>query len=109
MPVFAGVKFSKVKSQKAAALSAKMVEMEELMTIKRTVKFGVLLCKGGQEDENKMFQNSMTPALEEFLDFMGNKIELAGWSGFSGGLDTTPECRTGKSTYYTEYVLFSSC
>eukprot|EP01122_Echinamoeba_exundans_P012820 TRINITY_DN5475_c0_g1_i1.p1 TRINITY_DN5475_c0_g1~~TRINITY_DN5475_c0_g1_i1.p1 ORF type:complete len:546 (-),score=122.39 TRINITY_DN5475_c0_g1_i1:265-1902(-) len=106
MPAFASLKFSKVKSQKAASLAAKIVEMEEMMTIKRTVKFGVLLCKGGQEDENKMFQNSMTPALEEFLEFMGTKIELSGWTGFAGGLDTSAECRTGKSTYYTEIDEF---
>jgi hypothetical protein len=106
MPAYASLKFSKVKKQKAPSLAAKIVEMEEMMTIKRTVKFGVLLCKGGQEDENKMFQNSMTPALEEFLDFMGTKIELAGWTGFAGGLDTSAECRTGKSTYYTEIDEF---
>lgn len=106
MPQFNHLKFSKVKSQKASTFSAKIVEMEEMMTIKRTVKFGVLLCKGGQEDENHMFANSMTPALREFLEFMGQEIELAGWTGFAGGLDTSPECRTGKTTFYTEIDEF---
>jgi hypothetical protein len=28
-----------------------------------------------------------SPDFEEFLDFLGTKIELSNWNGFRGGLD----------------------
>jgi hypothetical protein len=45
--------------------------------------------------------------LEEFLQFIGTRIEMSGWGGFAGGLDTSAETRTGKHSFYTEYDEFS--
>ncbi len=42
----------------------------------------------------------------EFLEFMGSKIELKGWPNFSGGLDTHQDT-TGKNSIFSvwKYVL----
>lgn len=50
-------------------------------------KCGVLLYKKGQK-QNEIFSNGMTKHFTDFLDFLGQKIELKGWSGYAGGLDT---------------------
>lgn len=48
------------------------------------------LCLDNQRDESEMFRNrEHTPAFDEFLEFIGEKIELLGWEGYHGGLDTT--------------------
>jgi hypothetical protein len=53
-------------------------------------KWGVLLCKKGQLDENEMFQNQDgSQEFQEFLSFLGDDVELLGFDGYSGGLDTS--------------------
>ena len=52
-------------------------------------KFGVLYVKEGQTNEDEIYSNTETsPDFEEFLNVLGNKIELAGFSGNGEGLDT---------------------
>lgn len=34
-----------------------------------------------------MFLEKSTPLLEEFLDCIGEKVQLEGWTKFRGGLD----------------------
>lgn len=41
-------------------------------------------------------------AYEEFLDFLGDKVELNGWKGFSGGLDTKTGT-TGKFSIFSSF------
>jgi len=36
----------------------------------------------------------MSPAFEEFIDFVGKRVELTRWAGYSGGLDV-------ESSYYS--------
>ncbi len=51
-------------------------------------KFGILYAKEGQIDENDMFGNTQTSAaFEEFLELIGDKIPLQGWTKYRGGLD----------------------
>ena len=51
-------------------------------------KFGVLYCKLGQVDENAMFANvEMSVGFETFLNFLGERIQLKGWTNYRGGLD----------------------
>eukprot|EP01101_Sappina_pedata_P007987 TRINITY_DN4332_c0_g1_i1.p1 TRINITY_DN4332_c0_g1~~TRINITY_DN4332_c0_g1_i1.p1 ORF type:complete len:772 (-),score=183.95 TRINITY_DN4332_c0_g1_i1:143-2458(-) len=65
-------------------------------------KFGVMYVKDGQTDENQFFQNSETSAeYEDFLDFLGDRIELKGWKGFRGGLDVVSNS-TGTTSVYTK-------
>eukprot|EP00727_Mastigamoeba_balamuthi_P005674 m51a1_g1726 hypothetical protein (877) ;mRNA; f:122457-125954 len=63
-------------------------------------KFGVLLALPGQKDELEMFNNpGTTPAFDEFLGFLGDKIELQGWKDFRGGLDAKSG-NTGTHSVY---------
>lgn len=71
-------------------------------------KFGVLYCKKGQTLENEMFNNGTnaslvlyclticavetSPEFEEFLDFLGKRVTLKGWTGYRGGLDVKSTC-----------------
>eukprot|EP01088_Endostelium_zonatum_P017658 TRINITY_DN5322_c0_g1_i1.p1 TRINITY_DN5322_c0_g1~~TRINITY_DN5322_c0_g1_i1.p1 ORF type:complete len:1048 (-),score=264.07 TRINITY_DN5322_c0_g1_i1:43-3135(-) len=68
---------------------------------KPSYKFGVLYCKNGQTTEHEMYENaSVSPEFEEFLTFLGNKIELNGHTGYTGGLSAKDES-TGKYSIYT--------
>ncbi|XP_049850060.1 GTPase-activating Rap/Ran-GAP domain-like protein 3 [Schistocerca gregaria] len=58
-------------------------------------KFGVLLCLPGQEREEDMFNNLATPAFQSFLKGLGDVVELSGYKGFAGGLDTRGTNSTG--------------
>lgn len=52
-------------------------------------KIGVLYCARGQTTEEQMFSNSAgTADYDRFLDLIGDKIVLAGWNRYNGGLDT---------------------
>lgn len=67
------------------------------MRITRKLKFGILLCLKNQIKEEDMFNNEEEiPSFKEFLDFMGDRIELGGYTGFAGGLDTKGTNTTGK-------------
>uniref|UniRef100_A0AC35TX01 Rap-GAP domain-containing protein n=1 Tax=Rhabditophanes sp. KR3021 TaxID=114890 RepID=A0AC35TX01_9BILA len=66
-------------------------------------KIGILLCKANQSTEEQMYNNEeSTPALDEFLEFLGNKIKLKGFDQYKGGLDTRADT-TGTHSIYTEY------
>lgn len=46
---------------------------------------------------------------EEFLKFMGQKVELASWEGYRGGLDKESKLRCDSdSEKETELILFST-
>jgi hypothetical protein len=47
-----------------------------------------------------------SPDFEEFLSFLGEKIELKGWEGYSGGLDTQKNT-TGTHSIFTKYRDYS--
>lgn len=63
-------------------------------------KFGILYAKGGQ-NEMEMYSNGIikyffeiikylvesSESFEEFLEFLGEKIRLKGYIGYSGGLN----------------------
>ncbi|CEP08447.1 hypothetical protein, partial, partial [Parasitella parasitica] len=60
-------------------------------------KFGVLLVKQGQTKEEDWFSNQHTEELDEFLNIIGRKVKLAGYTGWAAGLDT----KSGDSGEYT--------
>lgn len=85
-PNLAKIKFEQVKNE---VISQELIKLESVLSFKTNLKVGVLYVKDNQKDENNMFGNKeMTPAFDEFLDFIGERIELKEWSHFSGGLDT---------------------
>ncbi|XP_077454904.1 rap1 GTPase-activating protein 1 isoform X8 [Stigmatopora argus] len=66
-------------------------------------KFGVVYQKLGQTSEEELFGNSQeSPAFVEFLEFLGEKIELHNFKGFRGGLDVT-HGQTGAESVYCNY------
>ncbi|XP_024877168.1 rap1 GTPase-activating protein 1-like isoform X1 [Temnothorax curvispinosus] len=73
-------------------------------------KFGVLHQRAGQLTEEQLFGNrQITPAFQEFLDLLGQKIDLKDHKGYRGGLDTR-HGQTGDSAIYEVFrgreVLF---
>ncbi|XP_025416500.1 rap1 GTPase-activating protein 1 isoform X4 [Sipha flava] len=52
-------------------------------------KFGVLYQKYGQTSEEELFSNQHTsPAFDQFLQLLGQRIQLKDHKGYRGGLDT---------------------
>ncbi|XP_024148929.1 rap1 GTPase-activating protein 1 isoform X7 [Oryzias melastigma] len=71
--------------------------------ISNNFKFGVIYQKFGQTCEEELFGNSKeSPAFVEFLEFLGEKIELHNFKGFRGGLDVT-HGQTGTESIYCNY------
>lgn len=71
--------------------------------VHKQMKFGVVYCKKGQTDEDEMFSNNEpSKEFEEFLKVLGDTVELKGFKGYSGGLDTTKNA-TGSHSIYTKY------
>lgn len=80
-----------------------MFEKNEVQT---KFKWGVLYARHGQTEEDAMFANNETsPHFEEFLETLGEKVELKGWEKYSGGLDTTRNA-TGHKSVYTQFNEF---
>ncbi|XP_070963730.1 rap1 GTPase-activating protein 1-like isoform X14 [Oncorhynchus clarkii lewisi] len=71
--------------------------------ISNNFKFGVVYQKFGQTSEVELFGNSAeSPAFVEFLEFLGEKVELHDFKGFRGGLDVT-HGQTGSESVYHNY------
>ncbi|XP_041130590.1 rap1 GTPase-activating protein 1-like isoform X15 [Polyodon spathula] len=69
--------------------------------ISNNFKFGVIYQKFGQTSEEELFGNSEeSPAFVEFLELLGQKIELHDFKGFRGGLDVAHGQTGTESVYY---------
>uniref|UniRef100_A0A914ZB62 Rap-GAP domain-containing protein n=1 Tax=Panagrolaimus superbus TaxID=310955 RepID=A0A914ZB62_9BILA len=68
-----------------------------------TYKFGVIYQKFGQTNEEQLFGNATTsPAFDDFLEIIGDKIDLKNFDGYRGGLDTQ-HGQTGAQSIYTQF------
>uniref|UniRef100_A0A8K9XE92 Signal induced proliferation associated 1 like 2 n=1 Tax=Oncorhynchus mykiss TaxID=8022 RepID=A0A8K9XE92_ONCMY len=66
-------------------------------------KVGVLYCKAGQSTEEEMYNNqSAGPALDEFLDLLGQRVKLKGFTKYRAQLDNRTDS-TGTYSLYTTY------
>uniref|UniRef100_A0A8C9V9U2 Signal-induced proliferation-associated 1 like 2 n=1 Tax=Scleropages formosus TaxID=113540 RepID=A0A8C9V9U2_SCLFO len=66
-------------------------------------KVGILYCKVGQSTEEEMYNNeSAGPALEEFLDLLGQRVRLKGFTKYRAQLDNKTDS-TGTHSLYTTY------
>ncbi|XP_039395227.1 rap1 GTPase-activating protein 1-like isoform X2 [Mauremys reevesii] len=71
--------------------------------ISNNFKFGVIYQKAGQTTEEEVFSNTEESlAFLEFLDFLGDRIQLQDFRGFRGGLDVT-RGQTGTESVYTNF------
>ncbi|KAL7717941.1 Rap GTPase-activating protein [Entamoeba marina] len=79
-----------------------LLKFENFFTYNR-YKFGVLYGSKGQTTENQFYMNQDgSPYFNQFLKLLGNEIELQGYRGYCGGLDTTCN-QNGKYTYTTQF------
>ena len=82
--------------------SQELVDLDEKYLIK-DVKVGVLLCRAGQSSEEEMYNNiESTPAFDEFLQLLGQKVELKKHAEFRAGLDNVNDT-TGTHSVYTRF------
>ncbi len=66
-------------------------------------RFAVVYGKADQKTEAEMFLNREgSPEFEQFLSLLGDRIELKGWSGYSGGLNQEDSV-TCSHSYYTTW------
>ena len=66
-------------------------------------KFGIMYQKFGQVTEEAIFGNrNHSPAMEEFMHLLGQKVRLNEHSGYRGGLDTR-HGHTGTFALYEKY------
>ncbi|KAJ3191431.1 hypothetical protein HK101_007706 [Irineochytrium annulatum] len=101
----AGIPPSFLKLVKEPALANELLAMEERQVI-RSYKFGVAYIAEGQSTEEEMLQNrheNTSPAFKQFLNFLGETIELRGWKGYRAGLDVTGTNNTGVNSVYTKW------
>lgn len=88
--------FQPISCPKSASLIASYDE-HVLVT---NFKFGVLYQQPGQTTEEELFGNcEMSPAFEEFLDAIGQRIKLKDHKGYRGGLDIQ-NGHTGDAAVY---------
>ncbi|XP_039250211.2 uncharacterized protein LOC120327908 isoform X7 [Styela clava] len=67
-------------------------------------KFGILYQKPNQAKEEEVFGNQEeSPAFKEFLEFIGEIVDLQGFKGFRGGLDVQ-HGHTGDTSVYGKYA-----
>ncbi|XP_053156399.1 rap1 GTPase-activating protein 1-like isoform X11 [Hemicordylus capensis] len=71
--------------------------------ISNNFKFGVIYQKPGQTTEEEIFSNTEESlGFLEFLDLLGDRIQLQDFRGFRGGLDVT-RGQTGTESVYTNF------
>uniref|UniRef100_A0A672KUK6 RAP1 GTPase activating protein n=1 Tax=Sinocyclocheilus grahami TaxID=75366 RepID=A0A672KUK6_SINGR len=84
-------------------LASRLIVTFDEHVISNNFKFGVIYQKFGQTSEEELFgNNEESPALVEFLEFLGQKIELHDFKGFRGGLDVT-HGQTGSESVYHNF------
>nr|XP_020671279.1 rap1 GTPase-activating protein 1-like isoform X5 [Pogona vitticeps] len=71
--------------------------------ISNNFKFGVIYQKTGQTTEEEVFSNTEESlGFLEFLELLGDRIQLQDFRGFRGGLDVT-RGQTGTESVYTNF------
>ena len=83
-------------------ISEAMVNFDE-HGLSNTYKFGIIYQKFGQVAEEAIFGNQThSPAMEEFMQLLGQKVRLSQHTGYRGGLDTR-HGQTGTHALYEKY------
>ncbi|XP_062262123.1 rap1 GTPase-activating protein 2-like isoform X3 [Platichthys flesus] len=91
------LRFSPVLYPKASQLILNYDEHQ----VNNTFKFGVILQRFGQVSEEELFRNTEeTSAFTEFLQLLGDTVELQDFKGYRGGLDVS-HGQTGSQSVYT--------
>ncbi|XP_071486438.1 uncharacterized protein [Diadema antillarum] len=71
--------------------------------VSNTYKVGVMYCKTGQSTEEEMYNNEhSSPAFDEFLESIGDKVRLKGFERYRAQLDNKTDS-TGTHSLYATY------
>jgi len=96
-------KWAKPKPVSDPALIKDLTNFEDQLSAKK-FKFGIIYAKEGQVADDEFFSNEHgSNNFNEFINLLGDKIELKGWKGFRAGLDVI-NGNTGTHSIYTEYI-----
>ena len=84
-------------------LHDQLANFEKTKTLQASrMKIGVLYAKKGQTTESEILGNEHgSEEFEEFLQLLGDTIELKGWEGFKGDLDVKNNMTGTKSLFTT--------
>jgi len=91
-------------STKSTVAQDELRKFEKLCTVTR-YKFGLMYAAKGQSQEEAIFNNLLSetsPAFNEFIEFIGTRIKLKGFTEYNGGLDTKQN-DTGEESIFTKY------
>jgi len=110
LPMFKDKKMLKVKNHDLAV--KELVDYEKL-EMHVASKFGLVYCKPYEQNEDSLFSaRGGSPEYEEFLDFIGQRVNLLGWDKYRGGLDVKANVTGEKSVYATvlgHEIMFHVC
>ncbi len=68
--------------------SRDFLDLEQKLVV-HAFKMGIVYCQDGQTEEAEMLSNDTgSPEFDEFLNFLGETIDLKDWDRYAGGLDT---------------------
>lgn len=67
-----------------------------------------MYCRAGQSTEEEMYNNEMAgPALEEFLQLLGEKVRLKGFTKYRAQLDTKSNNSQNTHTLTLLFTFFN--
>eukprot|EP01126_Amoeba_proteus_P032700 TRINITY_DN3190_c0_g4_i2.p1 TRINITY_DN3190_c0_g4~~TRINITY_DN3190_c0_g4_i2.p1 ORF type:complete len:273 (-),score=49.92 TRINITY_DN3190_c0_g4_i2:518-1336(-) len=102
-PEYSGIQF---KIHKNHALNDELLKAEMCLMVKG-YKFGILYnTKDNQTEDDFYLNNDEGEDLQEFINWIGQKILLKGWQEYSAGLDTKDN-KTGEYGLYTQFENFN--
>ncbi|GAB6031292.1 Rap1 GTPase-activating protein 2, variant 2 [Chamberlinius hualienensis] len=79
---------------------SEMISVYDEHVLVNTYKFGIIYQRFGQTTEEELFGNvNHSPAMEEFLNMLGDRVKLKNFKGYRGGLDTQYGQTGEESTY----------
>ena len=91
---------------KDSAMSSSLLDFEKNLLQSSKYKFGILYRRKAQIYDDDIYSNNFgSHAYNEFIDLLGDKIALKGWSKFRGGLDNQDDS-TGTHAIYSTLNTF---
>ncbi|GAV00818.1 hypothetical protein RvY_11614 [Ramazzottius varieornatus] len=79
-----------------------LLKLDE-QAVPKKYKVGVMYCKAGQCTEEEMYNNeTSSPAFDEFLDLLGQRVRLKGFEKYRAQLDNKSDS-TGLYSLYTTF------
>ncbi|XP_032823953.2 rap1 GTPase-activating protein 1 isoform X4 [Petromyzon marinus] len=83
--------------------ASKLIVTYDEHVLSNNFKFGVIYQKFGQTSEEEVFgNNEESAAFVQFLELLGETVQLQGFTGFRGGLDVT-HGQTGCESVFTTF------